>query len=123
MSSASFETIVAKAAKRFEQTGSLQGFKAGARSGSNEGVTGLSVSALATEPCAGGEGTVITYTFDVNRASGRAGTGQGGFSAQQIEELMDFLGRLRSAAAQKSTLRSEQPKHAPATVRTHARTV
>jgi hypothetical protein len=93
--SKAIESIAAKAEKQFRDTGTLQGFSASCRRGASHGVTGLSVSAVET---ANQDGLVLAYTLDVSRAAGTPGAARHGLSVQQIEDLMDLLSNLRSAA-------------------------
>jgi len=89
--SKAIESIAAKAKKRVDETGSLHGFSANYRSLSGSAVTALSVSAIA----AGDGHPILAYTLDRDNAAGPAIKGEPESPAHMIEELMDFLNKLR----------------------------
>jgi len=95
--SKAIESIAAKAKKQVDETGNLHGFSANYRDLSGGRVTGLSISAVAADDGS----TTFTYMFDRDNAAGPAIKSEQD-SAHLIEELMDFLNKLRRASKRQS---------------------
>jgi hypothetical protein len=96
--SKAIESIAAKAKKQVDQTGSLQGFSANYRDLSGSAVTALSITAIAD-----GEGDpILAYTLDRDDAARATTKDEQDSPAHMIEELMEFLNKLRRARKRQS---------------------